>query len=99
MSTHPVNGSVILPDCKDLSAQKVRQHGEDIVKVTIDPEAGQEENQIAAAYQVRGFPAIFMHPPGPGQPREVRRTVMRNGQVGLQTPDEFVETLAAAGSP
>jgi len=91
------------PYCKQferelLAAQTVQQHSEEIVKVMINPEAGREENQIAAAYQVRGFPAIFMHPSDLSQPRPVRRTVMRDGQVGLQTPEEFVETLAQAGA-
>lgn len=90
------------PYCKQferelLSAQQVQQHSEEIVKVMINPEAGGEENRLAAAYQVRGFPAIFMHPAEFGQPRSIRRTVMRDGEVGLQTPEEFVETLTQAG--
>jgi thioredoxin-related protein len=88
------------PYCKQfekelLSSHEVRQFCEDVIKVTINPEAGMDENRIAAAYSVRGFPAIFMHPVD-GQPRQIRRTVMREGGVSLQTPEEFVETLSRA---
>jgi thiol-disulfide isomerase/thioredoxin len=91
------------PYCKQferelLSSDEVRRFFEDIVVVTINPEIGADENRIAAAYSVRGFPAIFMHPVE-GRPRQLRRTVMRDGGVGLQTPEEFVATLSrAAGS-
>ena len=89
------------PYCKQfeeglLASKEVKRYVDDIVKVTINPELGPEENRIASTYGVRGFPAIFMHPPVLGEPRQVRRTVMRNGKVGLQTPDEFIETLARA---
>lgn len=88
------------PYCKQferelLSSDTVRRFFEEIVAVTINPELGPNENRIAAAYSVRGFPAIFVHPVE-GRPRQVRRTVMRDGGVGLQTPDEFVDTLSRA---
>lgn len=88
------------PYCKQferelLSSSEVRDFCEDVIKVTINPEVGAEENRIAAAYSVRGFPAIFMHPVE-GRPRQLRRTVMRDGGVALQTPDEFVATLSRA---
>jgi thiol:disulfide interchange protein len=79
-----------------LSDQTVIDHMDDVIKVTINPESGTAENQIAMAYQVRGYPAIFMHPPVLEQPRAVRRTKMRDGRVGLQSPGEFVETLTRA---
>jgi len=81
-----------------LSDQKVIDHMNGVIKVTINPEAGSAENQIAAAYRVRGYPAIFMHPPVLEQPRAIRRTKMSNGRVGLQSPDEFVETLVRAAA-
>ena len=88
------------PYCKQfekqlLSDSKVLRFTEDVVKVTINPEVGSDENRLAAAYSVRGFPAIFMHPVE-GRPRQIRRTVMRDNGVQLQTPEEFVETLSRA---
>jgi len=88
------------PYCKQferelLSSSEVQQFCEDVVKVTIDPEAGSEENRLAAAYSVRGFPAIFMHPVD-GQPQQIRRTVRQDSSVRLQTPEEFVATLSRA---
>jgi thiol:disulfide interchange protein len=79
-----------------LSNQTVIDHVDDVIKVTINPEDGAAENRIAASYRVQGYPAIFVHPPVLEQPRQIRRTVMRDGRVGLQTPDEFVETLTRA---
>lgn len=88
------------PYCKQfekllLSAPEVRQYCEAVLKVTINPEVGRDEYEIAAAYRVRGYPAIFMQP-GDGPARQVRRTVMRNGRPDLQTPEQFVETLSRA---
>lgn len=81
-----------------LSDQKVIDHMGGVIKVTINPESGDAENQIAMAYRVRGYPAIFMHPPVLEQPRAIRRTRMRDGRVGLQSPDEFVQTLTQAAT-
>ena len=81
-----------------LSTETVQKYVDSVVKVTINPEAGREEAQIASAYRVRGFPAIFMHPADLGPPQGIRRTAMRDGKIGLQTPDEFVETLREAAS-
>jgi thiol:disulfide interchange protein len=81
-----------------LSDQRVIDHMDGVIKVTINPESGNAENQIAAAYRVRGYPAIFMHPPVLEQPRAIRRTKMRDGRVALQTPDEFVATLSRAAT-
>ena len=67
-----------------------------IVRVTIDPEAGQEEMEIASAYNVRGYPAIFMHAATLQSPEHIQRMRMLNGKPRLQTPLEFVQTLSLA---
>lgn len=79
-----------------LASDEVEIYLDKLVRVTIDPEAGREEARLASTYGVRGFPAIFLHPPGPGEPRQLRRTTRDNGQLRLQTPVEFVQTLARA---
>ena len=81
-----------------LSSTTVQRYVDGVVKVTINPEVGRAEAQLASAYRVNSFPSIFMHPADLGPPRGIRRTAMRNGRIGLQTPDEFVETLRQAAS-
>ncbi|MDX1644182.1 MAG: thioredoxin family protein [Thermoanaerobaculia bacterium] len=79
-----------------LASEEVEIYLDKLVRVTINPEAGREEAQLASAYGVRGYPALFLHPPGPAEPRTIRRTTSQNGQLRLQTPVEFVQTLARA---
>jgi thiol:disulfide interchange protein len=83
---------------KLLSTETVQSYFNEVVTVTINPEAGTEEARIASAYQVEGFPAIFMHSSDQTKVHPIRRTAMTNGQVRLQRPEEFVETLRNAAT-
>lgn len=79
-----------------LSTEEVGIYLDKLVRVTVNPEAGDQEARLASAYGVRGYPAVFLHPPGPAEARKIRRTTSQDGQVRLQTPVEFVQTLARA---
>lgn len=79
-----------------LSTEEVGIYLDKLVRVTVNPESGDEEARLASAYGVRGYPAVFLHPPGPAEARKIRRTTRQEGQLRLQTPVEFVQTLARA---
>lgn len=89
------------PYCREferslLASDAVQSYLDEVVRVTVNPEAGIEEAKIAAAYGVQSFPSIFLHPPGPAGARKIRRTTRQDGQLRLQTPEEFVQTLTRA---
>ena len=71
---------------------------DEVVTVTINPEAGTNEARLASAYRVEGFPAIFMHSSDQTKVHPIRRTASTNGQVRLQRPEEFVSTLRQAAT-
>lgn len=79
-----------------LGTEEVEIFMKKLVCVTINPEAGAAEMQLASAYGVRGYPAIFLHPATLGQPRPIQRTIVQNGKARLMTPVEFVQTLSRA---
>jgi thiol:disulfide interchange protein len=83
---------------KLLSTDTVQSYFDEVVTVTLNPEAGPNEARIASAYRVQGFPAIFMHSSDQTKVHPIRRTAMTNGQVRLQRPEEFVETLRTAAT-
>lgn len=91
------------PYCREfertlLASDQVQSYLDGVVRVTVNPEAGDEEAKIAAAYGVQGFPSIFLHPPGPAGARKIRRTTRQDGELRLQTPEEFVQTLTRAAT-
>lgn len=65
-----------------LSSPKVREFLKDKIKVSIDPESGARENELASQYGIRGFPSLFLHPPQPETPLNFPTRV---------TPEEFIE--------
>ena len=83
---------------KLLSTDTVQDYFGEVVTVTVNPEAGADEALIASAYRVQGFPAIFMHSSDQTKVHPIRRTARTNGQVRLQRPEEFVETLRNAAT-
>ena len=81
-----------------LSSDTVQNYFDEVITVTINPEAGNDEARLASAYQVEAYPAIFIHSSDQARVHPIRRTVMSNGQVRLQRPEEFVETLRKAAT-
>ena len=81
-----------------LSTEEVNLFLSKVIPVTVNPESGRQEEEIASAYGVRGYPAVFMHPAGLEAPRRISRTRVVNGKPQLQSPVEFVQTLARAAT-
>ena len=77
-----------------LDTEEVEIFMKKIVRVTINPEAGPDENSLAASYGVRGYPAMFVHPATLEQPRYVQRTLVQDGKTRLMNPVEFVQMLS-----
>jgi len=65
-----------------LSSPLVRDLLKDMIKVNLNPESGEREDEIASQYRLRGFPSFFLHPPRPGRPVQLSTGV---------TPEMFVE--------
>jgi thioredoxin-related protein len=70
-----------------LSSPLVRDAMKDMIKVTINPETGIREDDLASQYRIRGFPSLFLHAPGSS-------TVMRLA-TGVD-PETFVEFFKEA---
>lgn len=70
-----------------LSSPKVREFLKDKIKVVLNPEIGQRENELAFQYGIRGFPSLFLHPPQPARALRFPTNV---------TPEEFIELFRQA---
>jgi thiol:disulfide interchange protein len=82
-----------------LSSDTVQSYfGEEVIAVTINPEVGNDEARLAMAYQVEGFPAIFMHSADQTRVHPIQRTAMSGGRTRLQRPEEFITTLRQAAT-
>jgi thiol:disulfide interchange protein len=81
-------------DREFLPTTSVAQALRDTVKVRIDAEAGQTERQIAAAYDVRGYPSLFVLAGPNARPVPVE-PVYVDGQA---RPDAFARALERAGA-
>ena len=79
-----------------LDTEEVELFLRKVVRVTVNPESGPGEMQIASSYGVQGYPAMFVHPATLGQARVVQRVLVQDGQPRLMTPVEFVQTLSRA---
>jgi len=80
-----------------LGTEEVELFMRKLVRVTINPESGPKENRIASTYGVRGYPAVFIHPPTLEPPRTIERALRgEDGKVRLMTPVEFVQQLSRA---
>jgi len=77
-----------------LSTQEVEIFMDKLVRVIIDPETGPREADLAEMYGVRGFPAMFVHPPILERPQQIQRMMLEDGQPRLMTPVEFVQMLS-----
>jgi len=64
-----------------LSTPAVRDFLKDKIKVAINPESGERENELASEYRIRGFPSLFLHPPQPARPLQFPTDV---------SPEEFI---------
>jgi thiol-disulfide isomerase/thioredoxin len=87
--------------CRELDRElladaRVADYTCELIKVRINPERGAAEREIAIRYGVAGYPSLFVHGRGLGEPRKVRRQVREGGDWRLRTPAEFVATLRAA---
>lgn len=77
-----------------LATEEVEIFMNKVVRVTINPETGPREADLANMYGVQGFPAIFVHPATLELPLRIQRMVVEKGKPRLQTPVEFVQTLS-----
>ena len=71
----------------NLSSPAVQNYLKDMIKVNINPESSEQENELASRYGVRGYPSFYLHPPQPS------RTVQINTGV---SPEQFVESFKQA---
>lgn len=88
------------PYCRELQRElldsgEVEAYLRGITRVRINPEKGAEEARLAREYGVTGYPALFLIADG-GPPQRVSRSVRRDGQRRLMTPQEFVAALRQA---
>jgi thiol-disulfide isomerase/thioredoxin len=89
------------PYCRELDRElladaRVAEYTRELIKVRINPERGAAERALADRYGITGYPSLFLHPRGLGEPTKIRRQVRDGGDRRLRTPDEFVATLRSA---
>ena len=73
-----------------LTSPEVNQFMSSVVKVRVNPEAGQDEAALASQYGVTGYPSIFVVDAQTGRPRKVYPFKRVGGTFVPVEPTEFV---------
>jgi thiol:disulfide interchange protein len=90
------------PYCRELERTllangEVEAYLRQLARARVNPEAGADEERLAQAYGVDGYPALFVQGEPGAPPARVSRTVRGpHGETQLKTPQQFVATLRRA---
>jgi len=78
-----------------LSSSEVKDYLQNVVKIRINPEAGNKDNEVAKMFGVTGYPSIFIIPSGATKPKRLSQHKKMGGEWVLMSPAEFVQACRA----